>query len=91
MNLPKVTELDAACLANQDVLWFHVTMEDSMGMKVKKSRDKLACNPPDHTHFKVSVIFQNLEQITFSKLSYHTNLLHVHNVCQGLWGGSDEL
>lgn len=33
-TLPKVTEFDAAALGEKDVLRFHVSVEDAVGMQV---------------------------------------------------------
>ena len=40
----KVAELDEALLAQQNVLWFHVTVQDTMRVQVKQSRHQLRCN-----------------------------------------------
>lgn len=40
-HAPKVTELDDAVFAQEDVLGFHVTVQDAVGVQVIESRDQL--------------------------------------------------
>ena len=58
---PKVTELDRSTFPNQDILWLHVTVKNSMRVEIKESRDQLAGHTPHHTHIQTLVILQNLK------------------------------
>lgn len=41
LHVPEVTELDDTIFAQQDVLGFHVTVQDAVGVQVIESRDQL--------------------------------------------------
>ena len=59
----KVTELDNPIGANQDVLWLHVSMNDTVCVQIMQGTNKLLGNTLHCRFWKALVIFQNLKQL----------------------------
>ena len=59
----EVTQLDLASIADQDVLGFHVAVDDAGVMQILEGTQQLDCNGSDSRLIQGFVICQNLEQI----------------------------
>lgn len=57
--LPKITELDYSSLSKEDVLWFHVSVKNPVGVQIVQGLDKLAGNLSDLKIPKIRKSFAN--------------------------------
>lgn len=71
----KVTQFDDTIGGYQNVLWFHISMDDPVRVQIIEGMNQLLCDFPHFVFWKFAVIFQDFKQLTLSEFSNHTKLM----------------
>ena len=71
----KITQLHDSVRTYQNVLRFHVSMYDTIGVQIVQGLNKILRNLPHHILRKTLIILQRLEQLTLRQLRHHTNVV----------------